>query len=49
MLLDVLDILYVLGLDVDSKDGLVKAFVHTLQHLVVLGIHRADGEVFLNS
>ena len=45
-------ILYVLdglGLDVDGEDVLIQTLVHALQHGVVVGVLRADGEVLLNA
>ena len=47
MLLNVLDVLYILRLDVDGEDALVKTIIHALQHLVMLGIHRVNGKIFL--
>ena len=38
-----------LRLDVDRKDALVEAAVHTLQHRVVVGILAGYGEIFLDA
>ena len=47
ILLQIIHILNGLGLDVNSKNVLVQAIIHTLQHLVVLGILRVDSKVLL--
>ena len=49
VLFQIIHILDGLRLDVDRKNVLVQTVVHALQHLVVLGILAAGGEIFLDA
>ena len=47
--LQVLNVLDGFRLDVDGEDALVQTVVHTLQHLVVLGVLAVNGKVLLDT